>query len=58
MHPLHAPLCPRLLPSILDALWMDHVPNSTVLHATGSYDLNTIMKQWRLRWLGHDGVWW
>jgi len=25
----------------------------TILHLTGSYDLTTIMRQRRLRWLGH-----
>ena len=32
---------------------VSHVPNSTILHLIGSYDLTTIMMQQRLRWLGH-----
>jgi len=43
----------RCLRSILDVSWRDHVPNSTILHLTGSYDLTTITRQRRLRWLGH-----
>ena len=43
----------RCLRSILVVLWRDHVPNSTILHLTGSYDLTTIIRQQRLRWLGH-----
>ena len=31
----------------------DHVPNSAILNLTGSYDLTTILRQRRLRWLGH-----
>jgi len=30
-----------------------NVLNSTILHLTGSYDLTTIIRQRRLRWLGH-----
>ena len=43
----------RWLRSILGVSWSDHVPNSTILHLTGSYDLTTIIRQRRLRWLGH-----
>ena len=43
----------RCLRSILGVSWRDHVPNSTILHLTGSYDLTTIIRQRRLRWLGH-----
>ena len=31
----------------------DHVLNLTILHLTGSYDLTTIIRQRRLRWLCH-----
>jgi len=43
----------RCLRSILGVSWRDHVPNSTILHLTGSYDLTTIIRQQHLRWLGH-----
>jgi len=43
----------RCLRSILGVSWRDHVPNSTILHLTGSYDLTTIIRQRRLRCLGH-----
>ena len=43
----------RCLRSILGVSWRDHVPNSTTLHLTGAYDLTTIMRQWRLHWLGY-----
>ena len=43
----------RCLRCILGVSWRDHVPNSTILHLTGSYDLTTIIRQRRLRWLGH-----
>ena len=43
----------RCLRSILGVSWRDHVPNSTTLHLTGSYDSITIIRQRRLRWLGH-----
>jgi len=43
----------RCLRSILGVSWRDHVPNSTILHLIGSYDLTTIIRQRRLRWLGH-----
>ena len=43
----------RCLRSILGVSWRDHVPNSTMLHRTGSYDLTTIIRQRRLHWLGH-----
>ena len=39
--------------SILGVSWRDHVPNSTILHLTGSYDLTTIIRKRRLLWLGH-----
>ena len=44
----------RCLRSILGVSWsyMNHVPNSTILHLTGSYDLTTIIRQRRLHWLG------
>ena len=45
----------RCLRSILGVSWRDHVPNSTILHVIGSYDLTTIIRQRRLRWLGN--VW-
>ena len=35
----------RCLRSILGVSWRDHVPNSTILHLTGSYDLTTIIRQ-------------
>ena len=41
------------LRSILGVSWRDHVPNSTILHLTGSYDLTAIIRQRCLRWLGH-----
>ena len=43
----------RCLRSILGVTCSNHVPNSTILHITGSYDLITIMRHRRLRWLGH-----
>jgi len=43
----------RCLRSILGILWRDYVSTSTILHVTDSYDPITIMRQRRLRWLGH-----
>ena len=43
----------RCLCSILGVSWRDHVPNSIILHLTGSYDLTTITRQRGLRWLAH-----
>ena len=34
----------RCLCSILGVSWRDHVPKSTILHLTGSYDLTTIIR--------------
>jgi len=41
------------LRSILGVSWREHVPNSTILHLIGSCILTTIIRQRRLRWLGH-----
>jgi len=43
----------RCLRSILVVSRRDHVPNSTILHLTGSYDLTAVTRQRRLRGLGH-----
>ena len=43
----------RCLRSILGLSWRDREPNTSVLQATGSYDLVTIIRHRRLRWAGH-----
>jgi len=43
----------RCLRSILRVSCKDYVPNSTILHLTGSHDLTTIMRQRHLHWQGH-----
>ena len=43
----------RCLRRILDISWRDHVPNSTVLERAGVPSMYFLLKQRRLRWLGH-----
>ena len=34
-------------------LWCDHVPNASILRLTGATDMFTMLRQRRLRWVGH-----
>ncbi|XP_069187808.1 uncharacterized protein [Procambarus clarkii] len=43
----------RNLRRILDIKWKDHVTNNTVIERTGVPSLFTLLKQRRMRWLGH-----
>jgi len=43
----------RCLRRILDISWQDKVSNNTVLQRTGMSSMYTLLKQRRLRWLGH-----
>ncbi|XP_069160811.1 uncharacterized protein [Procambarus clarkii] len=43
----------RNLRRILDITWKDHVTNTTVLERTGIPSMFTLLKQRRMRWLGH-----
>ena len=39
--------------SIFGLTWQDKVPNREVLEQAGIFSVYTLLKQWRLRWLGH-----
>lgn len=43
----------RCLRSILGISWRDHVTNETVLHTAQLPSITALVKQRRLRWLGH-----
>ena len=43
----------RCLRRILDISWQDKVPNTTVMKRAGIPSMYTILKQRRMRWLGH-----
>ena len=43
----------RCLRSILGIFWRDHVPNASILRLTGATDMFTLLRQRRLRWVGH-----
>ena len=43
----------RCLRRILSITWKDRVPNNTVLERTEIPNMYTLLKQRRLRWLGH-----
>ena len=43
----------RILRRILNITWQDKVPNNTVLERAGCTSMFTLLKQRRMRWLGH-----
>ena len=43
----------RSLRRILNITWQDKVPNNTVLERAGCTSMFTLLKQRRMRWLGH-----
>ncbi|XP_062849141.1 uncharacterized protein LOC134311436 [Trichomycterus rosablanca] len=43
----------RCLRRIFNITWQDRVPNTTVLERAGTPSMFTLLKQRRLRWLGH-----
>ena len=45
----------RCLRRILDISWQDNniITNTEVLERATSFSMHTLLRQWRLRWLGH-----